>query len=162
MKSIWRASVRDDLRARLARLTPDSKAQWGRMTAPQMVCHLTDSFLGVMGERGSRSATESETAQATAPIPASFRQRMMKLVALRLPMPWPHGVKTRAEVDQEKGGTPPGDFAADVAALERTCERFARDHRERAPHFMFGPLTSEEWNRWGYRHMDHHLRQFGL
>jgi hypothetical protein len=28
-------------------------------------------------------------------------------------------------------------------------------------HPLFGPLTRAEWGRWGLRHADHHLRQFG-
>jgi len=33
---------------------------------------------------------------------------------------------------------------------------------EGAAHPLFGRLTTAEWGRWGYRHMDHHLRQFGV
>lgn len=123
------------------------------MTASQMVCHLTDSFRSIMGERPSTSPP---------PLIPRWRQWLMKLVALRLPFPWPHGVRTRADVDQERGGTPPQDFATDVAQLVRACERFAADESPRAPHYLFGPLTRREWCRWGYRHMDHHLRQFGV
>lgn len=123
------------------------------MTAPQMICHLTDSFLGVMGERPSTSPP---------PTLPQLRQRFMKLVALQLPVAWPRGMKTRPSVDQERGGTPPGDFATDVAHLVRTCERFATSGAARAPHYLFGALSEVEWGRWGYKHMDHHLRQFGV
>jgi hypothetical protein len=123
------------------------------MTAPQMICHLTDSFRSIMGERPSSSAP---------PFVPRWRQRLMKVVALQLPLPWPRGVKTRPDVDQERGGTPPGDFLADVAELIRVCERFATAPGRRAPHYLFGILTNEEWARWGYKHMDHHLRQFGV
>ena len=85
----------------------------------------------------------------------------MRFVALQLPFPWPHGVKTRPDVDQERGGTRPGDFAADVAELIRACERFAAGGATPESHYLFGRLSAEEWGRWGYRHMDHHLRQFG-
>jgi len=123
------------------------------MTAPQMVCHLTDVFRTVMGERSS---------SARSPVISPWRQRFIKLFALQLPLRWPHGVKTRSDVDQERGGTPPGDFATDVAELAAACERFAAGRETRDTHYLFGPLTHEEWCRWGYRHMDHHLRQFGV
>jgi Protein of unknown function (DUF1569) len=29
------------------------------------------------------------------------------------------------------------------------------------PHFFFGRLTPEEWSVLMYKHLDHHLRQFG-
>ena len=121
------------------------------MTAPQMICHLTDSFRGVIGERPSSSPP---------PVPR-WRQRLVKFVALQLPLRWPHGLKTRAEVDQERGGTPPSEFTADVDELVRVCERFAVNGA-RSAHYLFGPLDEQEWARWGYRHMDHHLRQFGV
>jgi len=138
---------------RLQRLQVDTPRRWGRMTAPQMICHLTDSFRGIMGERPYT---------VPPPVIPRWRQRLVKFVALRMPIPWPHGVRTRPDVDQERGGTPPAVFAADVAALTGACERFASGTGARAPHFLFGVLTQDEWARWGYRHMDHHFRQFGI
>jgi hypothetical protein len=153
MKSLTNPADRAAVLARLQRVRADSPRRWGRMTAPQMICHLTDSFRAVMGERPS-----------TSPPPATprWRQRLMKLVALQLPLRWPHGVRTRRDVDQERGGTPPAEFATDVATLVSACNRFAAGEGMRATHFLFGPLSAEEWGRWGYKHMDHHLRQFGV
>lgn len=91
MKTLRDSDVRARVDERLALLRPDSARRWGRMNASQMLCHLTDAFLGVM----------------------------MRFV----------------------------DQLGDVA---------------RRPHFLFGYLTPEEWARWGYRHIDHHLRQFGV
>jgi hypothetical protein len=40
-------------------------------------------------------------------------------------------------------------------------ERFAaHPSLEREPHPVFGPMTRVDWLRWGYLHVDHHLRQF--
>ena len=138
---------------RLGRIRPETPRHWGRMTAAQMVCHLTDAFRGVMGERPSSSP---------APVLPRWRQRLMKFVALQLPFAWPHGMKTRPDADPELGGTRPREFAADVADLVQACERFATGTWARGPHYLFGPLSEEEWGRWGYRHVDHHLRQFGV
>jgi hypothetical protein len=51
-----------------------------------------------------------------------------------------------------------------MAALHEATDRFIRELPTvaRRPHFLFGPLSEAQWARWGYRHMDHHLRQFGL
>jgi len=152
MNSLTNSTDRATLLQRLHRVRPNTQRRWGRMTAPQMICHLTDSFRSIMGERPSSSP---------APSVPRWRQRLIKFVALQLPLPWPHGVKTRPDVDQERGGTPPSDFSADVAELIRVCERFATAPGRRAPHYLFGTLTDEEWARWGYKHVDHHLRQFG-
>lgn len=76
---------------------------------------------------------------------------------------WPHGVRTRPEIDQEMGGTQPTDFASDRDRLLEALGRFCTaPDAARTTHPMAGHLTRNEWLRWGYLHADHHLRQFGL
>ena len=88
---------------------------------------------------------------------------ILKWLALYSPARWPAGIRTRPEVDQEMGGTPPAEFADDVtslAALVRhaaTTPGFFAGRR----HPIFGRCSEAAWLRWGYLHMDHHLRQFG-
>ena len=160
MKSLADPAVQEELLSRLRRVRPDTPRRWGRMSAPQMVCHLGDSFKGVMGLRGIIPAT------------TLLNRTLVRCIALHTPLPWPKGVPTRPEVDQEVGGTPPGEFERDVRDLEALIERFARPldstrggprrDFERQSHPIFGPLTEREWLRWGWRHADHHLRQFGV
>lgn len=86
----------------------------------------------------------------------------MRFVALSTPLPWPHGAKTLPEADQELGGTQPTDFAEDVAGLKALMERFIAQKSDPFPHHpLFGSMSTGESGRWGYRHIDHHLRQFG-
>lgn len=120
------------------------------MSANQMLCHLADSFRVVIGEKD------------VTPVPGR-PQKTMKWLALNLPIAWPKGVATRPEVDQELGGTPAADFEADRQELLRLVDRFTREPRDFKwhPHPMFGHMSDKEWMRWGYLHMDHHLRQFG-
>jgi len=139
------------LAARLRRLAPDSPRQWGRMTPHQAVCHLSDSFRAIMGDKSASS------------IANPFSRTVIKWIALNAPMKWPTGVKTMPEVDQEIGGTKPVEFARDRHDLEALMEQFAvKQGRELQPHPMFGRMTTEQWQRWGWLHMDHHLRQFGV
>jgi len=78
-------------------------------------------------------------------------------------MRWPHGVPTRPEIDQMIGGTKPVEFVRDREQLEALVEQFAaRNCDDFQPHPMFGRMTPVEWQRWGWRHTDHHLRQFGV
>ena len=93
------------------------------------------------------------------PVPDWF----LKWVAFSLPMKWPQGTPTRPEVDPRKDGTPTGEFSADCRELLQLLDRFTGQPRDFAwqPHPIFGPMTDAEWMRWGYLHMDHHLRQFG-
>ena len=151
MKTLTSAEERAAVIARVQTLTPDSRRQWGRMTPHQAVCHLSDSFRGVMGER------------SISPSSTIFSRTVVKWVALRAPMPWPHGVQTRPEVDQEIGGTKPVEFLKDRHELEALIDEFAqRTSRDLHPHPIFGPMTTDEWLGWGYLHLDHHLRQFGV
>ena len=146
-------SSRSALDARLARLRPDTPRRWGRMTASQMIVHLTDSFRGSMGELGGGTVPRRTSL---------FGRTIMKWWALNLP--WPHGIRTARAADQERDGTKPTTFEADMATLRTTTDRFVRELpalRERS-HFFFGMLSEAEWARWGWKHVDHHLRQFGL
>ena len=103
MKSLIDAGCRQELVVRIQRVRPDSPRQWGRMTAPQMICHLSDAFRCVMGDMPME-------------IPRGFSMwPVLKYVALYAPMQWPKGVPTRPEMDQcAGGGTPPAQFDADV------------------------------------------------
>jgi hypothetical protein len=145
-------SVRQQILQRIAALKPDARPQWGRMTAHQMVCHLTDSFRVAMGEKYASPAT------------GLLQRFLLKWMALYVPAQWPHGVATRPEVEQGRGGTPPDDYRRDRVDLVFVIERFSDSNREFqwAFHPIFGPMSDRQWLRWGYLHADHHLRQFGV
>jgi hypothetical protein len=147
------SSHKAEILARLEQLRPDSPRQWGRMTPNQMICHLTDSFVSMMGGKAVSDKSNFFT-----------RSALMKWLSLKAPMQWPHGVKTTPENDQEVGGTPPVEFETDRQKLRQAMEQFAAPQRDFAfqAHPIFGTMTEEEWMIWGYKHCDHHLRQFGL
>jgi hypothetical protein len=152
MKSLSRPADKAELLGRLRALGPDSQRRWGRMTPHQMVCHLADAFL-------------MDTDRKPVSHASGLRQRtLMKWLALYAPLPWPAGIQTRPEVDQERGGTKPTTFAADVASLEALVEIVTTDPDffSGRRHPIFGALSEAAWMRWGYLHMDHHLRQFGV
>lgn len=152
MKLLSDPAVRRQILARLQRIRPDTPRRWGRMTAPQMICHLRDSYLGVMGD-------------LPVAIPPGFSWwRLTKPFAFYAPLRWPQGVPTRPELDQLAGAAvPPAEFSADIESLLASIAKFTAQPRAFAfrPHPMFGVLSEKEWMIWGYRHTDHHLRQFG-
>lgn len=152
MKSIDNLQCKQEILERIAKLRPDAARKWGKMTAPQMVCHLSDAFLGVMGDR-------------PIPIVEKFRARKtIKWLALYFPRPWPPGVPTTPQIDQLLDGTKPSEFSADLRKLMELVERFTRKPRDFAfqSHPIFLEMNEREWMRWGYLHPDHHLRQFGV
>ena len=152
MKSLADPATRQSVLHRIARLEPGAKARWGRMSAHQMLCHLTDSYHAALGERQVSPAT------------GWMRWTPIKWIALYAPRRWPKDMPTRPEVEQGVGGTPPGDFELDRASLVSVIERFAGPGRAFPwhPHPTFGDMRDTEWLRWGYLHADHHLRQFGV
>jgi hypothetical protein len=150
MKRLDAPGVADELIGRLARLTPDTSRKWGSMTPHEMVCHVVDSYRVATGER---AASRADTWAS---------RTIIRAIALHTPVTWPPGVPTRPEVDPKRLGTRPVEFERDRAALVNEVTAFAGPRERYAPHPFFGSLTRREWMLWGYRHFDHHLRQFGI
>ena len=151
MKTLARPGDRAAILERLARVTPGSHRRWGRMSAHQMVCHLGDGFRMALGARAVRPAAGRLAGLA------------LKGVALYLPVRWPPGIRTMPELDQVVGGTCPGEFGRDLADVIAMVESLAVDGGPAcAAHPVFGAMSRRQWLRWGYLHIDHHLRQFGL
>lgn len=149
MKTLLNDRDRNEVLDRLSRVRSDSQRCWGSMSAHQMICHLSDSFRASLGEKHlSQSST-------------LFKRTIYKWAALWLPLHWPHGIKTRPEMDQQQGGTRPTEFTGDIQRLRTLFDQFCRWEGEFAPHAMLGPLSRTERMRHAYLHMDHHLRQFG-
>ncbi len=74
-------------------------------------------------------------------------------------MPWPKGAPTAPEFIHAHEE----HFGDNLTALHATLEEFVAsgDSARREPHPAFGQLSGKAWGRLVYRHLDHHLRQFG-
>ena len=149
MRTLLNDRDRKEVLDRLSKVRPDSQRRWGSMSAHQMICHLSDSFRVALGEKHVSSSS------------TLFKRTIYKWAALWVPLRWPHGIKTRPEVDQQQGGTRPVEFSSDVENLRILFERFCGWKHDFAGHAMFGQLSRTERMRHAYLHMDHHLRQFG-
>lgn len=147
-KTIFDSRHYQELLGRLDRLSPDARAQWGKLTAPRMICHLSDSLRVAGGE-----------------VPAQFRPSPLAnpivrwLLAYVVPFP-----KERAQTAPEMLLTQPGDWQADMATVRdqlRTAAQRGPDATW-APHPAFGPTSGKLYGVFIYKHFDHHLRQFGV
>jgi hypothetical protein len=147
MKTIFNPRNHLELHERVQRLSTTQKPRWGQMTPLQMVAHLSDSLRMASGEL------------EVAPKKVPLRFSPLKQVVLYL-LPIPKGVLTSPELIARK----PGDWSFEVAGLreelnglvERGAEALAPSHP------AFGKLSAKQWGVLIYRHMDHHLRQFGV
>jgi hypothetical protein len=147
MKSIWNAPARQELRERLARLTPANDRRWGTMSAPQMLAHLVDAMRMAVGEMQIPSRK----------LPLRFTP-IRQLVIYCLP--FPKGAPTAPQLVSR----PPGDWPSECATLLGLIDRFAERERDGGwpEHPAFGKLTGGDWGVLTYRHIDHHFKQFGV
>jgi hypothetical protein len=115
------------------------------MSAPQMVCHLSESLKMALGEL--------KVTPKKLPIRYPPLKQFIVYVA-----PFPKHAPTAPELQVRS----PGDWSADVADLRSLVERFAsqRGVAKWPDHPAFGRLSARAWGVLVYRHMDHHLRQF--
>lgn len=151
VKTVANPAVVHSLASRLRALDPASARRWGTLTPHEMLCHLADSQDMVLKIR-----PRMKPAVAVA-------HPIAKLLWLWSPLHWPHGWPTNPQFDPRVGGTRPAVFAADRERVIAGLERLAAAAGELDPsHGKFGPMSVREWQRWAWRHADHHLRQFGL
>jgi hypothetical protein len=148
MKSVAAPEVMSEIRLRLRTVRVDDRALWGKMTAKQMMRHLSCSYEMALGER------------SVEPLPGP-PPVLVKFVALRLPVRWPKNLSTTPELKRAIAQHPDDRFDELVHVAIEKMETLARGTRCAPTHPMFGPMSMEDWMRWGYLHADHHLRQFG-
>jgi len=140
----------EDIKARLARMQPDQPPLWGSMTAPQAVAHCARSLEWPVGDR----------------VPprmfwAGFIGRAIKSKVLGNDAPFRRNSPTSPDLIIKDDR----DLNAERTRLLGLIDRFAAqgpDRCTRHPHSFFGPLTAEQWAILTYKHLDHHLRQFGV
>lgn len=146
MKTLWDATTRRDLQSRLATIAPHTKPGWGKMSAPAMMTHLADSLRMAMGDL------------ACTPKPSPLRAFPLKQLVVYW-APWPKGVPTAPELLARA----PAPWTTEVTDVTALMDRLAaRADGPFGDHPAFGRLTSRAWGRLMFRHVDHHLRQFGV
>lgn len=146
MKSLWQEDARRELLSRLNNLSPDTPSEWGKMNAPQMVAHLNKSFLMARGELAVKSKR------------LPIRYTPLKQIIIYL-LPFPKGAPTAPELISRD----PGNWEIEKRNLAIAIAGFTTPERVNlsAEHPAFGRMTAKTWGVLGYRHIDHHLRQFG-
>jgi hypothetical protein len=147
VKSLWQPASRAELLARAARLTPAHRPRWGRMTVEQMLSHLVQTCRMGTGELPVR--------------PVKLVTRHWPLnVLIAYFMPFPRGLPTVKPLIARA----PEGLDRDLATLAECLDAFARSAgRTQWPeHPALGRLSGRAWAVLGWRHMDHHLRQFGV
>ena len=146
MKSIWQDETRRELSDRVGAVAWDRRAEWGKFSAPKMVCHLADSLKMAMGDL------------KVSPKRLPIRYPPLKQLIIYL-APFPKSAPTAPELLVRA----PREWANDIADVQDLLARAgsARTTETWPEHPAFGKLSKRAWGVLIYRHMDHHLRQFG-
>jgi len=148
MKNLFQQEAVDEVLSRLDRLRPASPRQWGRMDAGQMMAHCS-------------AALDM----------ASGRLNPPRIFIGRLIGPFVKPIYTNDKpfsknnpTDKKLVVSDQRDFLHEQEQLKQKIRQFHEGGEAqctRHPHPFFGALTPQDWSRGMYKHLDHHLRQFG-
>jgi hypothetical protein len=147
MKSLFEPSSTTEIRDRIESLRADSERHWGKMNVAQMLAHC--------------SAWMEMAAGLKSP-PRSFVGRIFGKMAKKSVL---GEEPIRRNMPSEKSLIMQGErnFAAEQQRLIDWVDRFSTGGPEQCtthPHCFFGPMSPIEWAILGYKHLDHHLKQF--
>ncbi|MDX2191835.1 MAG: DUF1569 domain-containing protein [Gemmatimonadales bacterium] len=140
--------ARRAIAARTQRLTAADGALWGTMDPPRMLAHLVDSFRMAYGEL---PVTPKDMPLA--------RLAPVRWLILRV-LPMPRNAPTVREIVER----PARGLEEERVAFLALLERFPTHPFDTVPtaHPLFGPLSRDDWGTLAWKHIDHHLRQFGV
>jgi len=139
-------SVRSSIEQRLASLKHDARARWGRMSVDQMLWHVNQAMGVPLGE--------TTVDPARPPLPKSI----IKFMVLR--MPWVKGAPTNPAFVPKRQY----DFEAERARCRLLIGKLTtRPIDGQWPlHPIFGPMSGRDVSQLQAKHLDHHLKQFGV
>lgn len=148
-KNLFQREVVKEIMERIGALTPESARQWGKMNVAQMLAHCAEVFEVA---NGHKKAKRSLLGYTIGPLFKSVYTNEKPLA---------RGAPTSKEFAMADAK----DFASERGHLKDLVAEFAQLGPERISkdaHPFFGKLTPAEWARGMYKHLDHHLRQFGV
>lgn len=148
-KNLFQQETIAEVTARIAVLTPESEHVWGKMNVAQMLAHCAEVFEMT---NGHKKVKRSLLSYALGPL--------FKFVYTN-EKPLGKGAPTSKEFAMVSAK----DFATEQEHLQKLIAEFivlGPEKITKDPHPFFGKLTPAEWARGMYKHLDHHLRQFGV
>jgi hypothetical protein len=149
MEDVFDPATADEFRRRIASVMAASPRQWGKMSAAQMLEHCA---------RGMEMAT-GELKLPRLPI-GYLLGPLVKPMALKAGTPMRPNSPTAPFLVVADEPDLDAARARLLGALDHFVEGGVRGCTEH-PHAFFGKLTPEQWSTLVYKHLDHHLRQFG-
>ncbi len=148
MKTLFEESDREEILKRIAGLKPGASRQWGKMTPAQALAHCT---VALEAGTGDKPRPQALIGRIFGPF---FKARILG----EPPFPKNSPTDPTFVVSDEK------DFAAERKRLLSVVARFCQlgpSNAAKQTHSFLGRISGEEWGVMMYKHLDHHLRQFG-
>lgn len=150
MKDIFDAHVTAEIIQRIEKLTPTCTPQWGKMNVGQMLAHCNVTYELVFDNKHKP--------------PGGFKRLMLKLFV--------KSFLVNEKPYKSNAPTAPVFLVTDERVFENEKQRLlkflditqklGRSHFDGKESFSFGKLKAQEWNNMFYKHLDHHLHQFGV
>jgi hypothetical protein len=149
MESLFEPEVTRKMVNRIDQLTADTKPLWGKMKVSQMLAHMQPPLRVALGDEKLKKG-----------LMALLFGRIAKKQMVN-ESPFKKNLPTAPSfvVKEEK------DFEEEKAKLTDLVQRFSKVSRQELNnrvHPFFGKLSADEWNTLHWKHLDHHLRQFGV
>ncbi len=150
-KNLFDPTVANVVKTRLQKMEPQTERLWGKMTPAQMLAHCSVSVQWALGE----------VVPEKGPLPARLLGRLLKPMVFRNEDPFRKNSPTAKSfiVADDR------DFRREQERLSALIDEFSAGGRAactKHPHSFFGKMTADEWAILMYKHLDHHLRQFGV
>ena len=146
VKNLFDTTVKQEIIDRINKLTPQSQRQWGKMDAAQMLAHC-QMPLGVAV--GKHKLKRNFFLSLIGPL---FKKQLYNDKPFKRSLP----------TDKSFIMTDPKDFEKEKEGLLQMINSFSETTMSDEPHPFFGKLTKEEWSKGTWKHLDHHLQQFGV
>jgi len=148
MKNLFQTEAVDEVISRIDNLQPRAERQWGKMDVAQMMAHCS-------------AALDLASGRLVRP----------RILLGRIIGPLVRPIYSNEKpfsrnnpTDKKLVISDPRDFSQEREQLKVRIRQF-HDGGEaqctRHPHPFFGSLSPHEWSTGMYKHLDHHLRQFG-
>lgn len=147
IKNLFDPAVKQAIIERINRLTPESSRQWGKMDVAQMLAHLQQPLEVALGHKTIKGSF--------------FLNLIMPLFKKTLwdEKPWKQGLPTDATYIMTGDAK---DFATEKARLLELVNAFNETAVTDKKHPVFGFMTREQWSKSAWKHIDHHMKQFGV
>ncbi|MER0442133.1 DUF1569 domain-containing protein [Emticicia sp. W12TSBA100-4] len=150
LPNIFTKSVSEEIIGRINALTPSTQGNWGKMSVSQMLAHCSVSYELIYENKH--------------PKPNAFMKFILKLLVKNKVVseePYPQNGQTAPQfvVKEDK------DFEVEKNRLInyiRKTQELGEGHFDGKESHSFGALNITEWNNMFYKHLNHHLTQFGV